>query len=190
MLPSAAPSAALQQAVGFQFGCEPADEAPRPRGTAIEEACGTMTTINAVLEAKGRSIHSISPDASVFDALKKMADQNVGALIVIHNDKLVGIISERDYARKVALMGKTSPDTPVRDIMSTKVICTKPEQTVQECMAIMTARSIRHLPVLDHKSVVGIVSIGDLVKAIISDQQFTIEQLEQYIQGSILIPQL
>jgi CBS domain-containing protein len=142
-----------------------------------------MTTVNAVLEAKGRSLHSISPDASVFDALKKMADHNVGALIVLDNDKLVGIISERDYARKVMLMGKTSPDTSVRDIMLTKVVCTKPEQTVQECMAIMTFRSVRHLPVLDHKSVVGIVSIGDLVKTIISDQQFVIEQLERYIHG-------
>ena len=142
------------------------------------------TTIGAILEAKGRSLHSISPDDSVFSALEKMAGHNVGALVVLAEDKLVGIISERDYARKIALMGRTSPATQVRDIMSTKVICARLDQTVEECMAVMTARAVRHLPVLDHKNVVGMVSIGDLVKAIISDQKFVIERLEHYILGS------
>jgi CBS domain-containing protein len=141
------------------------------------------TTIGAVLGAKGRSLYSIRPDDSVFDALQKMADHNVGALVVLDEDKLVGIVSERDYARKIVLKGRTSLATQVRDIMSTKVICARLEHTVEECMAIMTARAVRHLPVLDHKKVVGMVSIGDLVKAIISDQKFVIEQLEHYMHG-------
>ena len=140
-------------------------------------------TINALLETKGRTIYSIGPDASVFDALKKLAQHNVGALVVLDENKLVGIVSERDYARKVALMGRSSLATPVKNIMLTRVICARPEHTVEECMAIMTAHAIRHLPVLDHKNVVGIISIGDLVKAIISDQKFAIEQLEHYIHG-------
>ena len=144
----------------------------------------TTTTIRSILQQKGRTVHSVPPDASVFDALKLMAEVNVGALLVLDTGKLVGIISERDYARKVVLVGLTSPNTPVRDIMSTSVVCTTPERTVQDCMAVMTARGIRHLPVLDHKNVVGIVSIGDMVKTIIKDQELLIEQLEHYIQGS------
>jgi CBS domain-containing protein len=143
-----------------------------------------MTVVKTILDGKSGIVHSIGPDASVFDALKKMADVDVGALIVLDNGKLVGIISERDYARKIVLIGRTSSETRVRDIMSSKVICTRPDQTIEECMAIMTARAVRHLPVLDHKNVVGIVSIGDLVKTIIDDQKFVIEQLESYIHGS------
>ncbi len=141
------------------------------------------TKIKSILEDKGTRIHSIAPDASVLDALKQMAEVNVGALVVLDGEKLVGIISERDYARKVILSGRTSHDTRVSDIMSSKVICTTPEQTVGDCMAVMTARGIRHLPVLDQKRVVGVISIGDLVKTIIRDQEFMIEQLENYIQG-------
>jgi CBS domain-containing protein len=141
-------------------------------------------TIRSILAAKGRTVHSIEPAASVFDALRLMAGANVGALVVLENDKLVGIISERDYARKVALLGRSSPNTEVRDIMSTRVLCARPEQTVQDCLGLMTARAVRHLPVLDRKDLVGIVSIGDLVKAIIGEQQFVIEQLENYIHGN------
>ncbi|MGI9421602.1 MAG: CBS domain-containing protein [Hyphomicrobiaceae bacterium] len=142
------------------------------------------TTIRSILEQKGRTVHSVFPDVSVFEALKLMAEFNVGALPVLEAGKLIGIVSERDYARKIVLAGRTSPNTPVQDIMSTSVVCTTPERTVQDCMAIMTERGIRHLPVLDHKHVVGIVSIGDLVKTIIKDQEYVIEQLEHYIQGS------
>ena len=141
------------------------------------------TSIRNILQTKGSTVHSVSPQTSVFDALRKMEEANVGALVVMDGDKLAGIISERDYARKIVLMGRTSPDTPVSAIMSTKVICATPEQTVEECMGMMTAKAVRHLPVLDHKTVVGIVSIGDLVKTIIGEQQFVIEQLESYIHG-------
>ncbi|MFY0611822.1 MAG: CBS domain-containing protein [Hyphomicrobiaceae bacterium] len=139
--------------------------------------------ISSILKSKGGTVHSISPDTSVFDALQRMAEANVGALIVMQDNKLVGIVSERDYARKIILLGRSSSDTPVSAIMSTKVICARPDQTIGECMGMMTAKAVRHLPVLDHKEVVGIVSIGDLVKAIIGEQQFVIEQLENYIHG-------
>lgn len=142
------------------------------------------TTIRQILGEKGGTVHSIGPDATVFEALKLMAERNVGALVVLEDNKLAGIISERDYARKIVLLGRQSPNTPVRDIMSSRVVCARLDQTVEDCMGIMTAKTIRHLPVLDHKDVVGIVSIGDLVKAIIGEQQFMIEQLEHYIQGA------
>ena len=141
-------------------------------------------SIRSILKTKDGNVHSVSPDTSVFDALQHMAQANVGALLVMQDKKLVGIVSERDYARKIVLKGRTSPDTPVSAIMSTKVLCATPEQTVGECMGLMTAKAIRHLPVLEHKAVIGIVSIGDLVKAIISAQQFVIEQLENYIHGN------
>lgn len=141
------------------------------------------TSIRSILNKKGPTVHSVSPDMSVFDALKVMSEANVGALIVMQDGKLVGIVSERDYARKIVLMGRTSPDTPVSAIMSTKVLCATPDQTVGECMGVMTAKAIRHLPVLESKAVIGIVSIGDLVKVIIADQKFIIEQLEHYITG-------
>lgn len=141
------------------------------------------TSIRSILNSKGNNVVSVSPDTSVYDALREMSDANVGALLVMEGGKLAGIVSERDYARKVILMGRASSDTPVRAIMSNKVICATPDQTVEECMTMMTAKAIRHLPVLENKSVVGIVSIGDLVKAIIGEQQFVIEQLEHYIHG-------
>jgi len=142
-----------------------------------------MTSVRQLLDDKGHEVLSVEADASVFDAIKRMADQNVGALVVMEDDKLVGIITERHYARDVILKGKSSPGTPVRDIMQTRVICARPEQSVEECMAVMTERGVRHLPVLDKKRLVGIISIGDLVKSIIRDQKFTIEQLEHYITG-------
>jgi len=142
-----------------------------------------MTTAQQLLDEKGHDVSSIRPDDSVFDAIEKMANENIGSLIVLEEGKLVGIITERHYARSVILKGKTSALTPVRDIMSTRVVCARPEQSVEECMAVMTERGVRHLPVLERKQVTGMISIGDLVKSIIGDQKFIIEQLEHYIQG-------
>jgi CBS domain-containing protein len=142
-----------------------------------------MTSVAHLLHAKGHAVWSIPPDASVYEAIKLMADKGVGALLVMEGQKLVGIVSERDYARKVILQGKSSRDTPVRDIMTDKVFYVRPEQTVEECMALMTAQRIRHLPVLDDDRVIGVVSIGDLVRAVISEQEVRIQQLEQYIMG-------
>ncbi len=142
-----------------------------------------MPTVRHVLDEKGHGVHQIHPDASVLDALTIMAEHDVGALVVLNGGTLVGIITERDYARKIVLKGRTSLGTPVREIMSTRVICARLDQTVEECMAVMTAKTVRHLPVLEHKELVGIVSIGDMVKCIIADQKFTIEQLEHYFQG-------
>lgn len=140
-----------------------------------------MTTINHLLETKGHDIWSISPDASVYEALKVMAEKEIGALLVIADGELIGIISERDYARKVILKGKTSVDTPVREIMTSKVIYVLAEQSIEDCMALMTEKHIRHLPVYTGDQLVGVISIGDVVKAVISQQEFVIEQLEKYI---------
>ncbi len=140
-----------------------------------------MKTLLQLLQAKGREVHSIAPDARVFDALRLMAEKNVGALIVLDNGKLAGIFSERDYARKVILLGKSSHDIPVREIMTAKVITVQPNQTVEECMALMTEKRIRHLPVTDGERLIGVLSIGDLVKEVIADQEQTIKQLETYI---------
>ena len=140
-------------------------------------------SIRSILKQKGSVVHTVAPEATVYEALKAMAEANVGALLVMEGGRLAGIVSERDYARKVILKGRSSLDTKVADIMSARVICARPEQTVEECMGMMTAKAVRHLPVLDHKEVVGIVSIGDLVKAIIGEQQLIIEQLENYIHG-------
>ena len=142
-----------------------------------------MTTIKQVLDKKGRGVHSIGPDATVFDALKVMADHDIGSLVVLENGRLVGIITERHYAREIVLKGKTSPTTRVQDIMSRKVICARPEQSVEEGMAVMTARTVRHLPVLEDRQVVGLVSIGDMVRSLIDEQKFIIEELEHYIHG-------
>jgi CBS domain-containing protein len=141
-----------------------------------------MTTVRQLLDEKGHKVFSISPDATVYDAIKEMAEKDVGSLVVIDDDTLVGIITERDYARSIVLKGRASPETPVQAIMQTNIIYAKPEQTVEECMAVMTDEKVRHLPVVENESLVGIISIGDLVQAIISSQKFTIEQLEFYIQ--------
>ena len=142
-----------------------------------------MVTVRQVLQAKGYEVWSISPDASVYDALKLMADKEVGALLVLDAEKPVGIVSERDYARKVTLKGKRSIDTQVKEIMVKEVIAVRPEQSIEECMALMTEKRVRHLPVCAEECLVGIVSIGDVVKAKISQQEFMIEQLERYIEG-------
>ena len=140
-----------------------------------------MATVQQLLDQKGHEVLTIGPDHTVFDAIKLMADRNVGSLVVTEDGKLVGLVTERHYARNVILRGRSSPETPVRDIMSTRCVCARPEQTVEESMAVMTDKAIRHLPVLDNNQLVGIISIGDLVKSVISDQKFTIEQLEHYI---------
>ncbi len=142
-----------------------------------------MTSVAQLLEGKGSTVYSIEPDASVFSALERMAEHNVGALPVLDGDKLVGLVSERDYARKVILQGHNSRETRVRDIMSKQVTCVSPGDEVQQCMAVMTEKHIRHLPVLEKGKLVGLVSIGDLVKSIIGEQQFVIEQMTQYIAG-------
>lgn len=142
-----------------------------------------MKRVRDILEVKGRDIWSIGPDASVYDAMKLMADKEIGALMVIEGANLVGIISERDYARKVILKGRASKSTQVKEIMTTRVVYTQPEQNIEECMAVMTEKRVRHLPVIDGGRLVGVISIGDLVKSIISEQKFIIEQLERYIRG-------
>jgi CBS domain-containing protein len=139
--------------------------------------------IGEILGSKGRNVWVVPPDATVYDAIQIMADKNVGALLVMQGDQLVGIISERDYTRKVALKGKSSKQTAVREILSGEVIHVTPAHTVQECMRLMTDHRIRHLPVLEAGKVVGVVSIGDLVNWIISAQTSTIEQLQTYISG-------
>ena len=140
-----------------------------------------MKTIKEILDGKGYEVATIGPDDTVLDALKLMAEKELGALVVMEGDRLQGLFSERDYARKVFLKGRSSPDTKVRDVMTEKVVCATLKRTADEAMALMTEKRVRHLPIIDEKRVVGLVSIGDLVKNIISDQQFVIEQLEKYI---------
>jgi CBS domain-containing protein len=142
-----------------------------------------MKTVRDILEAKGREVWSIEPNATVFEALRLMAEKEIGALTVVDGERLVGIVSERDYARKVILLGRTSPTTAVREIMSSPVVCTRPGESIEACMALVTENRVRHLPVIDEGKIVGLISIGDLVKSIIADQKFTIEQLERYISG-------
>lgn len=142
-----------------------------------------MQLAKQLLEQKGDNVKTIDPDSSVYDAIKAMADNHIGALPVLKDDKLVGIITERDYARNVILKGKSSKVTPVKDIMTSNVLCVSPEKTVEECMALVTDKRVRHLPVVNNGKLIGIISIGDLVKSIISEQQYMIEQLEHYITG-------
>ena len=142
-----------------------------------------MKNVTQLLQAKGGEILSIGPDTRVFDALKLMAEKDIGALVVTDGDRLAGIISERDYARKVILHGKSSHEMLVREIMTAKVITVNPAQTVEECMALMTSKRIRHLPVTDGDRLVGVLSIGDLVKEVIAEQEATIKQLESYIHS-------
>lgn len=144
-----------------------------------------MRIVRDLLNAKGREIHSITPEASVYDALTLMADRNIGAVLVVDRQgTMVGILSERDYARKVVLHGHASRDTPVSAIMTEEVVCIPPEMTIDECMGLMTIRHIRHLPVTEHQRPIGVVSIGDVGRAMIENQGFVIEQLERYISGA------
>ena len=142
-----------------------------------------MPTVRQLLQEKGHIVWSIGPDESVYDAIKLMAEKGIGALIVVDRAKTVGMLSERDYARKVILVGRSSKETKIREIMTTQVISADPHQSVQECMTIMTEKRIRHLPVMEDDQLIGMISIGDLVKAIIAEQQFVISQLEHYISG-------
>jgi len=142
-----------------------------------------MKLVTHLLDTKGRHIVSVRPDASVFEAIKLMADRGIGSLVVMQDEELVGIVTERDYARKVIIKGRSSENTTVAEIMTSEVLTTSSSQTVNECMELMTERRIRHLPVVEDNRVIGLISIGDLVQAIISDQQEEIEQLGQYISG-------
>jgi len=142
-----------------------------------------MTMLSQLLDLKGHDVYSVKPDTAVIEAIRVMAERHVGALLVLEGNRLVGIVSERDYARKVVLLGRSSDSTPVRDIMTTPVLTIEPDGTVDDAMRLMTERRIRHLPVVRSGGVVGIVSIGDLVKSVIEEQRHTIEDLRSYIQG-------
>ena len=143
-----------------------------------------MKSAAHILKAKpDQTIYTITPTASVFDAVKLMAEKNIGALVVMEGDKIVGIITERDYARKIVLMARSSRDTPVRDIMTASAMYVRPDQRGEECMALMTENRLRHLLVRDGRKLIGLISIGDLVRDIISEQKFVIQQLEHYITG-------
>ncbi len=142
-----------------------------------------MQHVKDILAHKGNDVWSVSPDTTVFDALRIMSEKGTGSMLVMDGEKLIGIVTERDYARKVVLHDKSSKDIAVREIMTRRVLCVSPERSVEECMALMTEQRARHLPVLDHKRVIGVVSIGDLVKAIMHDQQILIDQLQHYITG-------
>lgn len=143
-----------------------------------------MTSIRQLLEKKGHDVWSTSAEVSVYDALLLLAQKNIGALLVLQDGEIVGIVSERDYARKVALHGKASMKTPVREIMTGEVVTVDPQLAVKEALALMTEKHIRHLPVVESGEIVGMISIGDLVKSIIADQEFMIKQLEKYISGT------
>lgn len=143
-----------------------------------------MKSVKGILQTKGNAVWSVGPDTSVYDALSLMAEKNVGALVVLDGDRVVGIVSERDYARKVILKGKSSKELSVKEIMTTSVVCVRPQQTMEECMALMTDKHIRHLPVLEGDRLVGLISIGDVVKALIAEKEFIIGQLESYITGN------
>ena len=142
-----------------------------------------MANVQQLLNAKSDQVWTADPDDTVLDAIRMMADKDVGALVVIEDGRPVGIFTERDYARNVVLEDRQSKTTPVRDVMSTRIVCASPEQTIEECMAVMTEKRVRHLPVLEDGKLAGIVSIGDLVKSRIADQEFLIERLAHYIHG-------
>jgi CBS domain-containing protein len=143
-----------------------------------------MKSAAQILKSKAQQgVQAVTPSTSVFDAVKLMAEKNIGALLVLEGEKIAGMITERDYARKITLMGRSSKETPVRDIMTSPVMYVRPEQSNEECMALMTDNRVRHLPVVDKGKLLGLISIGDLVKDIISEQKFIIEQLEHYITG-------
>jgi len=143
-----------------------------------------MSAVRDILQTKGNTVWTITPEASVFEALGTMAEKNVGALVVVQNDSVVGIISERDYARKVELKGRNSKELRVRDIMTFNPVFVHPNQSIEECMEIMNKKHIRHLPVLEVQNLVGMITIRDAIKAVISEKEHTIKQLENYITGS------
>jgi CBS domain-containing protein len=195
VLPPPTPAAPqLRSIIADRSGCNSAlwqertwlnwpEQEYRAQGKQSPQEGFTMKNVAQLLEGKGREVHTIGPDARVIDALKLMAEKDVGALIVTEGGKLAGIISERDYARKVILHGKSSHDIAVREIMTSKLVTVQPRQTVEECMALMTSKRIRHLPVIEGERLVGVLSIGDLVKEVIAEQEATIKQLESYIHS-------
>jgi CBS domain-containing protein len=140
-----------------------------------------MLAVKNIIQRKGNQVWSVKPDTKVYDILQLMADKNIGAVLVMENDKIEGIFSERDYARKVALEGKSSRQLPVKEIMSSKVLFVNPERSADECMALMIKKRIRHLPVIENNKLQGLISIGDVVKAVLDDRDYVIDQLEQYI---------
>ena len=142
-----------------------------------------MQTVRDILKGKGSDVWSVEPDATVFEALQRMAEKEVGALVVMHGTQIVGLMSERDYARKIILHGRASPTTLVKEIMTSPVMYIHLDQAIEECMSLMTEKRMRHLPVIEHGKLVGLISIGDIVKSIIADQQFIIEQLVRYVSG-------
>lgn len=142
-----------------------------------------MKTVQQLLESKRHSVAWVTPETTVLDALRMMAEKEIGAVLVLEGESLAGIFSERDYARKVVLQGKASKDTPVREIMTEKVVCVRPDQTIEDCMGLMTDKRIRHLPVLQNRKVIGVVSIGDVVKEMLVEKEFVIKQLESYIHS-------
>ena len=142
-----------------------------------------MPTAHEILRNKGHAVHSVRPNDTVLSALSVMAEHDIGAVLVLDGDQLLGIVTERDYARKVALFGRTSRDSPVSAIMTSDVWWVAPHRTLEECMTLMTERRVRHLPVVENRRVVGVISIGDLVKAMIDEQEFTIRELKSYIAG-------
>jgi CBS domain-containing protein len=147
-----------------------------------------MITVRDILQSKGSDVYSVTPDTTVYEALQVMAEKNVGAVLVMDGDRLVGLFSERDYARKVELKGLHCRETPVTDIMTSRILVVRPDETTEDCMALMTDKRVRHLPAVEGDQVIGIVSIGDVVKSIISEKEFIIEQLENYITGSAYRP--
>ena len=142
-----------------------------------------MQTVEGILSKKGSAVRSVAPEDTVLHALGVMAEHDIGGVVVLDGEKLVGILTERDYARRVVLLGRASRDVPVSEIMTSHVCCVSPDRTVDECMALMTDKRIRHLPVLDHKKVIGVISIGDVVKETIAEKEFEIAQLNSYISG-------
>ena len=144
-----------------------------------------MKTVREILAGKGRDIWSITPEATVFEALQAMADNDVGALVVLDGETVAGVLSERDYARKVILHGRSSKELTVKEIMSSKVYFVRPDQNIEDCMALFTNKRVRHLPVLENDKLSGVISIGDVVKAVIAEHEFTIKHLENYITGGL-----
>jgi CBS domain-containing protein len=146
-----------------------------------------MITVRKVLQTKGGNVWRIAPQATAYDALQMMADMDIGALLVVDGEEIVGVFSERDYARKVILKGRSSKVTSVGELMNSPVFYIEPEKTIEECMALMTAKRVRHLPVLDHGRLLGMISIGDVVNALITEQKVTITDLENYITGGYVL---
>lgn len=144
-----------------------------------------MTTVREILRSKGEEVWSVAPDTSVYAALELMAEKDVGAVLVLERRRVVGIFSERDYARNVVLKGRASRGTNVREVMSSRVLYVHPDQTIDDCMSVMTRKHIRHLPVLEAERLIGIVSVGDVVKQVIADREYDIRQLEHYITGEL-----